>query len=103
MTQGFKSIGQMQLFDYQEEGKKPFRRQNTWRAKAKQLEEEAEKKVKRFDLDLIEGRTYHLEVGGDLLIADDDPGKGYLGKLIDWVELYVLCQLGICYERYPYD
>ena len=79
--QGFRKIDQMLFLNYQsqQEQKQPSPKKS-WRTRNKPSpEHEINKKVERYDLDLMEGKIFDLEIGGDIRIAADDPGSTYTG------------------------
>ena len=77
MEQGFRRITKMYLPQIQDaEESRPIMSRRSWRSKLAKQEEE--KLPERDDLDLANGGYFELEIGGDIRVSDDDPGRSNL-------------------------
>ncbi len=77
LSQGFRRIEQTQVIEEDPDDSKPMFRSRTWRSRQKQTDEK--KKSERTDLALVEGKMYQIEIGGDVIVCDDDLGRHNLG------------------------
>ncbi|ELT97503.1 hypothetical protein CAPTEDRAFT_221462 [Capitella teleta] len=71
LKQGFVKVRVTEDYLQQEDASKPVFRQ-TWRSRRKQPVETEEKKVKRKDLDFVNGKVFNVDVSGDVVVCNED-------------------------------